>query len=385
MNKTKTVIGFLVLAIMLHACIETFYPDIAGHENVLVVDGMVTDEERPSLVRLSRTFSYDDHNYHPESGATVIILDDKGTPHYLEEKKAGGYYTDSATFRGEAGGRYQLQIILADGTTYQSDYVTLKKAPPVESFDVRYEQKETRDRDDVIHGIQFYLNTHDPQNETRYYRWEWVETWEFTVPMQAPGKADRSHCWKSHESRSILIGNTNHLTADRIIDYPLHYVSTESNRLRILYSLLVRQYAISQAAYEFWKTHDDLGENAGTLFDPIPTRVAGNIYNISEPGEPVLGYFEACGVSTRRIFVSNDLIPKNVSIPSEFEFCKFLVLVDPPNLPYLLNSGWMYVDEYYDMNKLIVRLTNSPKCFDCTLTGSNERPDYWPAEQGEEQ
>jgi hypothetical protein len=380
MTKSIAQTGLLVLAFMLDACIETFYPDIDGQESILVVDGMVTDAEDPCLVRLSRIFSYDDQYYPPEKGATVIILDGDGMPHYLEEKEAGSYYTDTASFRGRAGGRYQLQIILADGTTYQSDYVTLKKAPPVESFDVRYEAVETRDRGEFIHGLQFYLNTYDPENETRYYRWEWTETWEFTVPMQAPELADRYRCWKSHKSSSILIANTKHLTADRIIDYPLHFVSTESNRLRILYSLLVRQYAISPAAYEFWKTHEELEENAGTLFDPIPARVAGNIYNIDDPGEQVLGFFEASGLATRRIFVSNDLIPENISIPSDFEFCKFMVLGDPTNLPYWLNSGWILVDEYYDMNRRMVRLTNSPKCYDCTLTGSNERPDYWPAE-----
>lgn len=380
MTKSITITGLLALAALLDACIETFYPDIDGQESILVVDGMVTDAKGPSLVRLSRTFSYDDHSHPPEKGAMVIILDGNGMPHYLEEREAGSYYTDTASFRAGAGGHYQLQIILADGNTYQSDYVTLKKAPPVESFNVRYEQVETRDRGEVIHGLQFYLNTYDPENETRYYRWEWTETWEFTVPMQAPDMADRYHCWKSQASSSILIANTKHLTADRIIDFPLHFVSTESNRLRILYSLLVRQYAISPEAYEFWKTHEDLEENAGTLFDPIPAKVAGNIYNITDPGEQVLGYFEASGLATRRIFVSHDLIPENISIPSEFEFCKFLVLEDPENLPYWLNAGWIFVDEYYDMNRRMVRLTNSPKCYDCTLTGSNERPGYWPAE-----
>jgi hypothetical protein len=177
-----------------------------------------------------------------------------------------------------------------------------------------------------------------------------------------------------------MLGNTNHLTSDRIIDYPLHFVSTETNRLRILYSLLVKQYAISQAAYEFWKMHDDLSENAGTLFDPIPSQVTGNIYNLNDPEEPVMGYFEASGVSTRRVFVSDENLPGNVFVPSDFEFCQFLVLENPGNLNSLLGQGWIYIDEYYDMNILMVRLTNNVKCFDCTLTGSNKRPDYWPEE-----
>ncbi len=64
---------------------------------------------------------------------------------------------------------------------------------------------------------------------------------------------------------------------------------------------------------------DDLGENAGTLFDPTPTAIPGNIYCIDNPEEPVLGYFEASGVSTRRVFINRDLMPSDVFIPSDFE------------------------------------------------------------------
>ncbi|MCK5461651.1 MAG: DUF4249 family protein, partial [Bacteroidales bacterium] len=62
MNKYPQIIGLILLTVLSHACIETFYPDIEEYENILVVDGMVTDENKPCLVRLSRTFSYEDFN-----------------------------------------------------------------------------------------------------------------------------------------------------------------------------------------------------------------------------------------------------------------------------------------------------------------------------------
>jgi hypothetical protein len=168
MNKLYQISGFITLAVFFQACVEKFYPDIKEYENILVVDGMVTDENKPGLVRLSRTFSYDDFNPIPETGATVIILDDEGSPFYLEENDPGNYFTDSSSFKGEPGRRYQLHVILSNGKEYQSDYVMLKKAPPVENLDVRYERKEARIKGVFTDGIQFYVSTpHEGPGQSR--------------------------------------------------------------------------------------------------------------------------------------------------------------------------------------------------------------------------
>ena len=146
--------------------------------------------------------------------------------------------------------------------------------------------------------------------------------------------------------------------------------------------MLVKQYAISQAAYDFWKLQEDQSENAGTLFDPIPAKIPGNISNPDDPGEPVLGFFEASGVSTSRIFISNEILPSQVYVPSDFEYCKFQALINPTpeRINYLLANGWLYIDDYFDRDDLVVRLTNHITCLDCTLTGTNIRPGYWPVE-----
>jgi len=372
--------GLALLGMLSRSCIEPYYPDIEDYENLLAVDGLITDGQDPCLVRLSRTSSYDDFQSVPETGAVVVILDDLGTVFSLEEGLPGQYLTDPASFTGEQGRSYQLHIVLSDGSAYESDYMLLREVPPIDTLEARYERRELAEPGSYSDGIQIYLNTGDPSNLTRYYRWDWEETWEFTVPMQAPEKAELFRCWKSGSSRSIMIGTSEQLTEDRIIDYPLHYVDAGSNRLRILYSLLVRQYAESPAAYDFWKRQEDMSERGGTLFDPIPAAIPGNIYSLSDPDEIVLGLFDASGVSTRRIFIDPQVLPPRVDVPTDFEFCRFQVLQDPSatDINYLLSSGWIYVDEYNDMNHLVVRLTNQPSCFDCTRTGTNAKPEFWP-------
>ncbi|MFH0759216.1 MAG: DUF4249 domain-containing protein [Bacteroidota bacterium] len=372
--------GLALLGMLSRSCVEPYYPDIEAYENLLVVDGLLTNGQDPCLVRLSRTSAYDGFQNVPVTEAVVAILDDLGTVFSLEEGLPGQYLTDPARFTGVPGRSYQIHIVLSDGSAYESDFMLLRDVPPVEALEARYERREMEESGTYCDGIQIYLNTSDPSRLTRYYRWEWEETWEFTVPMQAPEKAELFRCWKSGSSRSIMIGTSEQLTEDRIIDFPLHYVEAGSNRLRILYSLLVRQYAESPAAYDFWKMQKDMSERGGTLFDPIPAAIPGNIYSLSDPDEMVLGLFDASGVSTRRIFIDPELLPPQVDVPTDFEFCRFQVLQDASaaDLNHLLSSGWIYVDEYDDMNHLVVRLTNHTSCFDCTRTGTNAKPEFWP-------
>lgn len=383
MKQGKYLILSFFMAVLLRACIEPFDPGIAENTDFLVVDGMITDQREPNLIKISRSFSYNEHGFFPEKGCIVTILDETGNSHKLEERSPGYYYSDTLEFRGEAGKAYQLHILLKAGKEYLSDFVILKAAPPIGSMKAVYEQKETADPEQFIEGVQVYLSTGDPLNATRYYRWEWEETWEYTVPVRIPD-SDVYRCWKSGSSASILVSTSNLLTDDRIIDFPIHYVSSESNRLTLGYSLLVRQYAVSQASYEFWKLHEEQAENAGTLFDPIPAAIPGNIYSQSDPSEVVLGLFEASGLSTKRIFFNKNLLPALTDIPSDFEYCKFQVLTNPSpaEIAYLLTNGWVYIDDYYELNDTIVRLTNHKSCMDCTLSGSNLRPDYWPPNQG---
>ena len=48
-------------------CIDPFYPDIEEYENVLVVDGFITNENSTYKVKLSRTQRFDDIDKKPEN------------------------------------------------------------------------------------------------------------------------------------------------------------------------------------------------------------------------------------------------------------------------------------------------------------------------------
>ncbi|WP_332369297.1 DUF4249 family protein [Spirosoma telluris] len=64
-----------------------------------------------------------------------------------------------------------MHIKTAKGTDYYSDFVPIITTPPIDSVSWR-----TQDN-----SVFFSLTTHDPKNNTHYYRWEYDETWEVTA------------------------------------------------------------------------------------------------------------------------------------------------------------------------------------------------------------
>jgi len=278
------------------------------------------------------------------------------------------------------GRKYQLHVITFDGTEYESEWVELRKVPEIDSLYWTYEEKETANPDEKIQGVQIYLTTEDPQNETWYYRWEWIETWEFNTPFIAAGRPTLHDCWKTVNSSDIEISTSKHQSVDVIKNHPLAFISQNSNRLGIMYSMLVRQYSLSPEAYSFWKQLQDINQKMGSLFDPTPMAVLGNIHGVDDPDIPVLGYFQASAVSQKRIFVDRSDLPEDMVISTGYEYCEITILQDPTQIQIddIVRNGWVFLDTYTFIGITYWRFTNAQSCYDCTAEGVNKMPSYWP-------
>jgi len=229
--------------------------------------------------------------------------------------------------------------------------------------------------------MEIKVNTHDDTNQTRYYRWEWVETWEIITPITSSFYPDEARCWRTAGSGVVSIGTSEHLTNDVIEDYPLYFVSTETNKLGIKYSTLVKQYSLSREAYSYWKSLQDITQNTGTLFDPTPAMVTGNISNTSNIENPVLGIFQASALKQERIFIDRAEIPKSLDIPSGYSSCSFYDTTDSVEIDYYTNHGFPLAEIYILAEAEHYIFSNSEMCFRCTLSGSKEKPEYWPEEK----
>ncbi|UCH14215.1 MAG: DUF4249 domain-containing protein [Bacteroidales bacterium] len=378
----KILLYTTLILIIVANCIDPFYPDIEEYENVLVVDGFITNENSVYKVKLSRTQHFDDAENKPVPGAVVQVIDDSGNVYLFRETKTGTYESNPGEFTGQVGRKYKLNIETTDGNKYESGFEGMKNIPEIDSIYWEYKEKPASDVNNPYRGIQILIDTHDPENKTRYYRWSWSETWEFVTPYHKDTLP--RHCWKKDSSRVIEISSTDHLTEDIIRNYPLYFISEGTNRLSIRYSILVRQYSLTSDCFNYWSRIRETNENTGTLFDPIPTQVIGNITDLNNPDKPVLGYFQASAVASKRIFIDrSELIALPLSVSSGFEYCESLIVKDsldnprPEYLGYVENYGWVIYFQEVSGPILVTYLTNSISCVDCSLTGTPVKPDFW--------
>ena len=132
---------------------------------------------------------------------------------------------------------------------------------------------------------------------------------------------------------------------------------------------------MSQEGYYFWKNLEESNEVTGSLYDKQPFQVIGNIKNIDDPEEPVLGYFDMATVSSRRLFIDKFNLPEDVSVPSLYTNCKSGVdtLVSQNDVPLFLDRGYL-ISYFIFMQGYVMAYKN---CVDCRLKGSNVKPEFW--------
>lgn len=380
--------GIFGAAMLVCTCIEPYDPQVSGYENLLVVQGFISDQPEPYTVQLSRTYPLDSSIISPVTGARVAVIDGSDKEYVFADLGGGIYASDPSAFTGVAGQTYRLRILTRNDEEIESLPVTLKVAPPIDSLYWRYEPRFTSTSSEPVPGIQVYLSTHDPTNQTGYYRWEWVETWEYIVPLHSSyeivdgrigGRFENiSRCWRSQASAEILSGTSINLSVDRISQQPLRYVSSDNNRLGIHYSLEARQFALSEEAYNFWATLYKINQGLGTLFDPQPAPVVGNLINTGNPRIPVLGYFDASTITRSRIFIPRRDLPEELQADRGYRNCVADSVLNEDVL-FQASQGFNLLSQIMNSAGQVIGYTmGSIHCSDCRLSGSNVKPDFWP-------
>ena len=381
MKFSTNILYLFYLVLPFSNCVQEFHPPSKGYENLLVIEAFLTDGDDAFEVKLSRSIPIDTSGFVPEPGAEVSLSDDSGENYQLEESEEPGVYFFPGEINPQIGKSYQIHVQTRNGNQYESSSVTMRETPEIDSISFRYEEKPT----EGLKGLQIYANTHDPANATKYYRWEWDEAWTFRTPYNSyiiwedgqilDRKKGVNVCWKFGRSTAIEIATTKNLSNDWVSEYPLNYVSTETDRLKMKYSIRVKQYALSEESYNYWLELQKATENLGTLFDPQPSIVYGNIYNVNDEDEVVLGYFDSSSSREQRIFItSRDLPPTRY--PNYFSYCEDSI-VSPRRVEEMIDNNWWLVEETTNDFGFPVFILSRLPCIDCTLYGTNEKPDYW--------
>lgn len=268
----------LVCSFCICSCEEKIALDLRQSDPHLVVEGLITDEDTSYYVAISNTtkysFKYSPNNASRESGAIVIISDNQGIVDTLAEVSEGVYKTNH--IKGKVGSSYLLEIWTKTGGHYKTDYEEMLPTPEIDSF---YFERDKEDWNSAYsYAITFYLNWQDPPDENNYYLWQYRYYWN--------GQWHDNEEWKWVLSDKYFNGFHNNR-------YELYTGYGGKD-----WSISFCQYSLSKDAFDFWQIVQKLTQEAsGDELSNISAPLIGNIKNLNNPDEYVLGYFQ---VSAKR-------------------------------------------------------------------------------------
>ena len=389
--KKKTYI-FFAFIIIWWGCQKPYLPHVvAVSGNYLVVEGVINTGSDSTSIRLSRTVQLSSTaQVKPELGATVTVLTD-APGNYPLSSAGKGYYTGPG-LNVNSSAKYGLKIVTADGKTYRSDMVVAKNSPPIDSVYYRVQSD----------GIKIYVDTHDSSNGTNYYRWDYKETYEihpafnsyvyFTqIPFDTVlnrSLADQVYsCWLYNTSSDIILNSSAKLARDVIANNQVTAIASTSEKVRVRYSILVKQYALTADAFHYYEQLRKNTERLGSIFDAQPSELPGNIHCVTNPGEAVIGYLTAGTPAQSRKFIDKRFLPAWRS-STPYDECMLDSLLFKRRVDgSIINEVQLYIYAGTLMplspiqrpgSPIILGYTaSSPECVDCTLRGSNKQPSFW--------
>lgn len=367
--RSQSFIRLILFLALASGCTVQFIPDIDENKELLVVEGMITDQNRVNRIRVSRSMPVGKPLVRKAvKGAVVTVTDENGVISTLKESPPGTYCTDSTKFRGHVGGRYSLDIN-TNFVNYSTDFIEMKPVPPISS--VYYEKvaiTASKDSTELEEGCRIYLDSYDPSKECLFFRWDYVETYEYHVPYDVINKV----CWVTERSDRILIKNTSIYNQARISKYPILFITNKTDKLKERYSILINQYSLNESEYNFWEKVQNISQNVGGLYDITPVAVPGNIKCNTNLNETVLGYFSVSAVTQKRLFIKD----KFIGLPGFYSYCATDTLKGI--LPGAgLNSEFWVIEDYGDEIPPFWIVTTYRECADCTTKGTKVRPSFW--------
>lgn len=361
----------LLFLFILFSCIEEYIPSgIETMDNMLVIDGMITNNE--SIFYLSRSMGVNDNTIrgeikNPVNNATIFIETSDG-------QQFPGIFTGEGAYNIPTGDlsadtQYRLFVSL-DNKEYASEYLTPVFTPEIDTIEA---MKKGDGQPVTIH-----VSTHDSENKSNYYLWSFEEHWEVRAEMFAthdyingelvafnPYRAPNNYnCWGKDFSKNLLLGSSEKLAQNIIYQQKVTEIPCSDDKISRLYYINITQKQIREDAYAYFKNKEDNNSRSGSIFGPVLSEMKGNITCLTDPEEPVIGYIEVATTTHKDIFVDGK------------EFYE----PDPTHSKWcinILNSGLKFSAIY------VYGESTAPRsCVDCRTkyNASKNKPDFWPTD-----
>ena len=269
--RLQVVPVFILIAIALSSCEKIVSIDLNKANPHMVIEGIVTDQQTPDSVVLSKSGDYFEASlsFPPVPNALVTVSDNLGTLDTLKEDVPGTYRTSS--LKGLPGRTYTLSVA-ADGNIYSAVSSMPEKvlidslyATPLRAFD-----------GDV--GYNLYVMFKDPPTPGNYYRIN------LRISRSLPPDS--------------ITGERYHLFSDKLTNGNVVTLRMRTGRSVVTGdTVTVELLSIDKSSYDYFRTLNAILTSDRAPTSLAPTNPNTNLTNGS------LGYFSAYAIDSKKIIL----------------------------------------------------------------------------------
>jgi hypothetical protein len=330
-GHTKFFFGMVCL--LIYSCVRQVSPPIRNVPPELVVEGLITTDSTPYSVYLSYSGPYtntyeasQDSNKYFITDAKVTIEDNLGDSTICSWVGLGTYQSTDPSFVGTVGRTYTLKVYLSNGQIYLSKPETITPVPPIDSLTVTYDSSDITGI--IPPPLIASVHTRDPGGSSNFYRWtssgymprksvgDTCNPFQ-PFPCQNPfGECCGANCEQFNPNNQLSVLSNQFIQGREIIQpvyfSPVYWFGE--------HFMQVNQYSISLIAYQFWQQYVAQTTRTGSILDPLPAPLTGNIYNQADSTQIALGLFSASDVTTKKVVVTPFFLQQYllVSIAGQF-------------------------------------------------------------------
>jgi Domain of unknown function (DUF4249) len=298
----------LNLTFLVSSCVDSVPFPTKSEEGFLSVEGTFHNLADTQFVKLFRSQGYAAPPVFVSDAKVTVFGNDK-TSGTFEEIRPGVYALMPDILRGAVGTSYYVEIKTKDGKIYRSEPEVMPEPIKPDSISFSAYDKEELSPSGLKTTekvLKVEINT--PLKHSgldAFFHWTIEDGFEFKEisysPLQMPPPRTCYYTRKVMPAERIAIASSKDLKISYADAFRINEMSLEQFNLQFkqIHVWQISQNSITEKAYTYWKEINEISFQVGSLFDVTPAYVKGNIYNVNDKDEKVLGYFEVA--ATERI------------------------------------------------------------------------------------
>ncbi|MEP3207844.1 MAG: DUF4249 family protein [Maribacter sp.] len=314
------------------SCTDPVKPEFDFEEGLIFIEGLASTVAGSSYTKITvSAIEFGVYKNIDVSDAKVDFIN-VSSRSVMPLQWNGELYIPSQDFAVALGEEWQIKVILPDGREYRSLPEQATKPVDIGALETSYNPELRFDvgLNRFIPGHRLLVSFEDPSDTKNYYFWqfrtferivickvctngyfreEMCQSFDPAIPAdELPPYYTytcEETCWQIRYGQSINLFEDQFTNGISTNQFPVGEVFLFSKR-----DLLIelQQFALSQSAFDYYQTLKDIIDDNAGFNAPLPASLVGNLFNVNDSNEFVLGRFTVTAASTKHLFLERAAI-----------------------------------------------------------------------------